>query len=93
LTVLEPSNMLGGCIQTIEHLQGVATQAHVTPLATFLTGLQSFISLILERRIVIPSQRVQAVEIRIRAVVDTIEEWIKAGERERDAMCGLLPAA
>ena len=93
LTSLEPSNMLGGCIQTIEHLQGIATQAHITPLVTFLTGLQSFISLILERRIVIPSQRVQVVEIRIRAVVDTIEEWIRAGEHERDAMCGLLPAA
>ncbi|MBI4002510.1 MAG: hypothetical protein HY348_12090 [Nitrospira defluvii] len=91
LTALEPSNMLGGCIQNIEHLQGIAKQAQVTPLVTFLAGLQSFLSLIVQHRIVITSQRVHSVETRIRAVLVTIGEWITAGEQERDAMGGLLP--
>ena len=93
LTALEPSNMLNGCMHNIEHLQGMAKQAHVTPLVTFLAGLQSFLSLIVQHRIVITSQRVQAVETRIRAVLVTIEEWITAGEQERNAMGRLLPIA
>lgn len=91
LTALEPGNMLSGCIQNIEHLQVIAKQAHVTPLVTFLTGLQCFLSLIVQHRLVITSQRMQAVETRIRAVLVTIEEWIAAGEQERDAMGRLLP--
>ena len=87
----EPSHMLGGCIRQVEHLQGVAKQAHATPLVTFLAGLQSFLSLIVQHRVVITSQRMHSVEARIRAVLVTIEEWITAGERERDAMGRLLP--
>jgi chemotaxis protein histidine kinase CheA len=93
LTAEEPGNMLGGCIQSIEHLQGIAKQAQATPLVTFLAGLQSFLSLIVQHRLVITSQRVQAVETRIRAVLVTIEAWITAGEQERDAMGRLLPVA
>ena len=93
LTVLEPDNMLGGCIQNLEQLQSIAKQAHATPLVSFLAGLKSFISLIVHHRIVITSQRVHSVEIRVRAVLVTIEEWITAGEQERDAMGRLLPMA
>ncbi|MDP9131980.1 MAG: hypothetical protein M3M98_02455, partial [Nitrospirota bacterium] len=88
-----PDNMLVECIQDIERLQGIAKQAHATPLVTFLAGLQNFLALIVEHRIVITPQRVQPVEIRIGAVIDTIEEWITAGQQERDEMGRLLPAA
>jgi hypothetical protein len=93
LTILEPDNILGVCLQNIEYLQGLAKQANATPLVTFLTGLQSFLSLIVQRRVAISSQRVQSVEARIGAVVVTIEEWMSAGRQERDAMSRLLPAA
>ena len=90
-TALESNNTLSGCIQNIEQLQGIAKQAHATPLVTFLTGLQSFFSLLAQHRIVISSQRVDAVEARLRAVLVTLQEWITAGEQERDAMGRLLP--
>ncbi|MCS6320316.1 MAG: hypothetical protein H8K05_21610, partial [Nitrospira sp.] len=90
---LQPSQVLSTCMQQIEHLQGVAKQANATPLVTFLTGLQNFLSLIVQRRIVIASQRVQAVEARILAVATTIEEWISAGQQERDVMSRLPLAA
>ena len=92
LGALEPDNILGVCIQNIECLQGLARQANAAPLVTFLTGLQNFLSLIVQRRIDIASQRVQSVEARIRTVVFTIEEWITAGQEERDAMGRLLRA-
>lgn len=93
LAVLEPDDVLGGCIQNLEQLQGIAKQANASPLVTFLSGLQSFLSLIVQRRVVLASQRVESVETRIHAVRATIEEWITAGQQEREAMGRLLPAA
>lgn len=93
LTVLEPDNVFGSCIQGIEHLQNIAKQANATPLVTFLAGLQSFLSLIINRRVVLESQRLESVETRIRAVLVTIEGWIAIGNQERDAMSRLLPTA
>jgi chemotaxis protein histidine kinase CheA len=91
LPALEPGNTLGECIDTLAHLQSIAKQAHAIPLVTFFTGLQNFISLVLRHRLSLTAQRVQAVEMRIRAVLATIEEWITAGEHERDTMGRLLP--
>lgn len=93
LAVLEPDDVLGGCIQNLEQLQSIAKQANASPLVTFLSGLQSFLSLIVQRRVVLASQRVESVETRIHAVRATIEEWITAGQQEREAMGRLLPAA
>lgn len=93
LAILEPDDVLGGCIQNLEQLQGIAKQANASPLVTFLSGLQSFLSLIVQRRVVLASQRVESVETRIHAVRATIEEWITAGQQEREAMGRLLPAA
>lgn len=93
LSALEPGNRLGECIDSLEQLQSLAKQAHAIPLVTFFTGLQNFLSLILAHRLVLTTQRVEAVEARIRAVLVTIEEWIIAGQQERDAMGKLLPVA
>lgn len=93
LTVPDPGHMLGSCMQQIDQLQGIAKQVNATPLVTFLTGLQNFLALIVQRRLVIASQRLQAVETRILAVTTTIEDWIAAGQQERDLMSRLLPAA
>ena len=93
LSALEPGNTLGQCLDTLEHLQSIAKQAQAIPLVTFFTGLQNFVSLVLRHRLVLTTQRVQAVETRIRAVLATIEEWIIAGEQEREAMGKLLPVS
>jgi hypothetical protein len=89
----DPGNTLGECIDTLEHLQTIAKQAQAIPLVTFFTGLQNFLSLILKHRLNVTTQRVQAVEARICTVLTTIEEWIIAGDKERDAMGKLLPIA
>ena len=93
LSSLDPGNMLRECLDTLEHMQSIAKQGHAIPLVTFFTGLQSFLSIIMRHRLVLTSQRLQAVETRIRAVLATIEEWIIAGEQERDAMGRLLPVS
>ncbi len=92
-TVPESSHTLSECIQNIEHLQGMAKHAHATPLVTFLTGLQSFFSLLAQHHIVISSGRFDAVDARLRAVLMTLQQWITVGEQERDAMRKLLPLA
>jgi hypothetical protein len=87
------NNAFGSCIPGIEHLQGIAKQANATSLVTFLTGLQSLLSLIIHRHVVLEAHRLESVEARIRAVLLTIEGWIAVGNRERDAMGRLLPTS
>ena len=58
LTALEPGNMLSGCIQTSNNSRALPRRRMPPPLVTFLAGLQSFLSLIVQRRIVTTSQRV-----------------------------------
>jgi chemotaxis protein histidine kinase CheA len=92
-TAPESSHRFSECSQNIEQLQEIAKQAHAAPLVTYLTGLQSFFSLLAQHHTVISSRRIDAVEARLCAVLMTLQQWITAGEQERDAMGRLLPMA
>lgn len=85
--------VLNACVQEIERLQSCARQANAASLVTFLTGLHSFLSLIIQHRLVLAPRRVAAVEARIRSVLTAFEGWCVAGQGECDAMSRLLPAA
>lgn len=91
-TTFEPASVLGASMHTIEQLQDIAKQTNATPLVTFLTGLHSFLALIVQRRIDIAAHRIHSVEMRILVVVGMIEEWIADGQKELDVMSGLVPA-
>ncbi len=80
-------------LQMVASLQDIAKQANATSLVTFLTGLQNFLTLVVQRRIDVAAQRVQSVETRILAVASMVEEWIADGQRELDMMSRLVPSA
>lgn len=90
--VAEPESPLGLSLEKIEHLQSVAKQTNATVLVTFLTGLQNFLSLLLQRRIPVEERRLHSVESRILVMAGMIEEWIATGQREFEAMSSLVPA-
>lgn len=91
--VAEPEPPLGRSLEKIEHLQSVAKQTNATVLVTFLTGLQNFLSLLLQRRIPVEERRLHSVESRILVMAGMIEEWMTTGQREFEAMSRLVPAA
>lgn len=79
-------------MQMVAGLQDIAKQTNATPLVTFLTGLQNFLTLVVQRRIEIAAHRVQSVETRILAVASMVEEWIADGQKELDMMSRLVPS-
>jgi chemotaxis protein histidine kinase CheA len=80
-------------IEQIGLLQDRAKQTTTTSMVTFLGGLQSFLSILCQRRLLVAGQRLEAVEARIGDVLAMAQEWAAAGRSEREAMCHLLPLA
>jgi chemotaxis protein histidine kinase CheA len=73
---------------------GLASQqVSAVEAVAFFTGLQSFLTLVKEQRVLpLPSQ-FKRVETRLRAMPTVVHAWMEAGRRERGAIEALLPAA
>lgn len=89
----EPEHPRGSALQRLEHLQVVAKQANAAILVTFLSGLQNFLSLLVQRHVNVGGQRLQSVEGRILAMAGMVDGWIETGQQELDVMSRLVPAA
>ncbi|HNV26340.1 MAG TPA: hypothetical protein PKI21_08720 [Nitrospira sp.] len=92
LAVLTSDSGFDGPMQMVAGLQDIAKQTNAAPLVTFLTGLQNFLTLVVQRRIDIAAHRLQSVETRILAVASMVEEWIADGQKELDMMSRLAPS-
>ena len=86
-----PSDDLGPSLLEVGRLHGRADSVHAVTIATFLAGLQSFISLVGRRRLAVGATRLEAVTARIGSVLDLTNEWIQSGREEREAILKVLP--
>lgn len=68
-------------------------QVNAVEAMTFFTGLQSFLTIVREQRVMPPTSQFKKVETRLRTMPTIIQEWAEAGRRERGAIESLLPAA
>ncbi len=91
-TMLQASE-LTPVLQEVERLHSCAKQVNATALVTFLTGLQSFLTLVSQKRLVLASEKLAAVERRIKRVVETVQEWVDIGREEREVIDRLIAAA
>ncbi|MGC3976055.1 MAG: hypothetical protein QM771_16970 [Nitrospira sp.] len=92
LVILSADAAFEAPIQVIARLQDMAKQTNATPLVTFLTGLQNFLTLVVQRRIDIAAHRLQSVETRILSVASMVEQWIADEQKELDMMSRLAPS-
>jgi chemotaxis protein histidine kinase CheA len=90
-SVFDAAPGMASTVEHIERLQNRAKQANATPIVTFLAGLQNFVSILSQRRLLLAGQRLEAVEARIQKVLAMAQEWTAAGRSEREAMSRLLP--
>ena len=74
-------------------LWSVSQQVNAVEAMTFFTGLQSFLTLVMEQRVMPPVSQFKKVESRLRTMPTIIQEWAESGRRERGAIEALLPAA
>ena len=77
----------------VERLQGRAKHVNATAIATFLTGLQNFLSLLAHRRLGLGTKKLDAVCVRITSVLEMTHEWVQSGREEREAIMRALPNA
>lgn len=87
------AGVLQDSLQQVSRLRAAAQQAHATPVMTFLAGLQTFLSVVTQRRPPLPGTRLDAVERRVRAMLGSIQEWVEAGRAERTEIGRLLSRA
>jgi hypothetical protein len=92
LTILTSETGFDAPMRMVAGLQDIAKQTNATPLVTFLTGLQNFLTLIVQRRIDVAGHRLQSVETRILAVASMVEEWIADGQKELELMARIAPS-
>ena len=74
-------------------LWSAAQQVNAVEAMTFFSGLQSFLTIVREQRVMPPASQFKKVETRLRSMPTMIQEWAEAGRRERGAIEALLPAA
>jgi HPt (histidine-containing phosphotransfer) domain-containing protein len=75
----------------VERLRGRAKQIHAIAIATFLTGLHGFITILAQGRLSISADKLEAVAARITAVLETTHQWVQSGQEEQEAILKLLP--
>ena len=73
-------------------LWSASQQVNAVEAMTFFTGLQSFLTIVREQRVMPPTSQFKRVETRLRTMPTMIQEWAEAGRRERGAIDALLPA-
>ncbi len=73
-------------------LWSASQQVNAVEAMTFFTGLQSFLAIVWERRVMPQASQFKKVETRLRMMPTIIQEWAEAGRREREAIEALLPA-
>lgn len=77
----------------VSALWSVSQQADAVQAMTFFLGLQSFLTIVSERRVRPNPKQCEAVERRLRSMLDAMQAWVEAWRAERAAICALLPAA
>jgi len=79
-------------LDEVAQLWTAAQQVNASQAMTFFMGLHGFLSVVMQRRVVVAAQKYDAVESRLRAMAGLITAWVDAGRDERAAIGGLLPS-
>ncbi len=86
-----PSDDLTPCAHEVDRLHKRAQHINAAALVPFLTGLRSFLALLAQGRLGLPSNKLEAVAARIAAVLDMTHEWVQSGREEHEAIMTILP--
>ncbi|BCA53631.1 hypothetical protein W02_07710 [Nitrospira sp. KM1] len=96
LLLAEPSRpregMLEESLKDVTQLQADAQQINAVPAISFLSGLQTFLSVCAQHRVRLAARRIDAVRDRLLVVKNLIHQWIECGRTERAAIDRVLQA-
>ena len=72
-------------------LLATAQQINASQAMTFFMGLHSFLTMVMQQRVIVATQTYAAVRTRLDECVRALETWVEAGRAERSAISGILP--
>lgn len=87
------AGVLEASLQDVTQLRADAQQVNAVQAITFFSGLQSFLAVVVQHRIQLATQRIEAVSSRLVAVKEFIHRWVERGRVERAAIGQVLPAS
>jgi len=90
-TQQQSTEVLEASLRAVSQLRADAQQVNAAPVMIFLTGLQSLLSVIIQRRASVAAKRLVAVEGRVRSMAGILQQWVELGQAERTAINKLLP--
>jgi hypothetical protein len=88
----QSTEVLEASLREVSQLRTDAQQVNAAAVMTFLTGLQSLLSVIIQRQVTVAAKRLVAVEARVRSMAGIIQQWVELGQAERAAINKLMPA-
>lgn len=77
-------------VEQVRQLWSIAQQVNASQAMTFFKGLHSFLTLIMQQRVVVAANRYEAVEARLAEMAKAIQRWVETGRAERSAISGLF---
>ncbi|MDH5639825.1 MAG: hypothetical protein OEY28_00920 [Nitrospira sp.] len=86
----QASERLQAVVEQVAQLVSIAQQVNASQAVMFFTGLQGFLTIVMQRRVAVKVQTYQAVELRLHEIIKAIQEWGTAGRTERSAIAGVL---
>jgi hypothetical protein len=72
-------------------LWSAAQQVNASQVTTFFMGLHSFISIIMQRRVVVAAKKYEKVQSRVSEIMTSVQGWVETGRAERTAIGDVLP--
>ncbi|TKS61903.1 MAG: hypothetical protein EWM72_00028 [Nitrospira sp.] len=82
---------LQAVVEQVSQLWSAAQQVNATQAMTFFMGLHSFLTVVMQQRVVVAAKKYEAVESRLFESMKTIQGWVETGRVERTAIGSVLP--
>lgn len=82
---------LRAVVEQVAQLWSAAQQVNATQAMTFFMGLHSFLTVVMQQRVVVAAKKYEAVESRLFESMKTIQGWVETGRAERTAIGSVLP--
>lgn len=74
---------LDGVLQDVVRLRDEAFAAGASSVMSFFKGLHSWLSLVARQQIVVPAQRLDAVESRLKSALTMTQQWVDVGRMKK----------
>jgi chemotaxis protein histidine kinase CheA len=85
------SEQLQTVVEQVAQLWSAAQQVNASQAMTFFMGLHSFLTVVMQQRVVVAAKKYEAVESRLFESMKTIQGWVETGRAERTAIGSVLP--